>query len=362
MNEDEFREWQDYKRLKNEAEEMDVFPPSVKHAWIKTKDTSLFCTNPEYEQPTFDPDKIDWEFILKDIEPIDVAQIHEDNFWSAEELTGHFDKLIVTDEHIGMDVNKDGLSLYGGKWDEEELDKRIVKTIIHCLVNQNSKLLIIDDLGDTADGWDGKTERKQHKLPQNMNNRQQFDVGLRFKIKLTEGLKKYYDKIIWHNATKCNHSFDLTYIICSGFKNYAEARWIKGVKVYNHEKFIDHYRVGNNTFILTHGKDDENVKYGFPTFLDKVAEKKINEYIDENYLLESGVHIEFIKGDKHQANYDECTSPRFFYYSIPAYSPASNWVQSNFQKGRSGCYFANYLYEDEPMSKSEHKLWFKWEK
>ena len=89
---------------------------------------------------------------------------------------------------------------------------------------------------------------------------------------------------------------------------------------------------------------------------------KIDEYIDEYCLWQPDVHIEFCKGDSHQALYDECSSQRFFYYNYPAGSDASEWVQTNYKKGRSGIVFYNYWDNDNPINKSEHKLWFKWGK
>lgn len=361
MNEDEFRQWQDYKRLKKEAEEMDVFPPSVKHAWIKTKDTSLFCTNPDYEQPTFDPDKIDWEFIIKD-----VAKPDEQIYTLADKCNAHFDRLVMTDWHIGMTTNKSGYSLYGGKWDESTLYKRMIQIVEHCRNNQQSNKLIIHDLGDLMDGWNGMTVRQQHSLPQNMDNQKAFDVGLRFKRVLIDLLLQYYKEISIVNICSDNHSGSFGYIVNSAFKTLIETIYTDRISVTNQRKFIDHYRHGNNIFILTHGKDDINLKFGFPVYLDSSsgvrAKTKIDEYIDEFCLWQPNVHIEFCKGDSHQALYDECSSQRFFYYNYPAGSDASEWVQTNYKKGRSGVVFYNYWDEDEPMSKSEHKLWFKWKR
>ena len=61
--------------------------------------------------------------------------------------------------------------------DEEELFNRLQETCLFVEQNIKSDTLIIDDLGDFMDGWDGETTRKGHKLPQNMDNQKAFDVA-----------------------------------------------------------------------------------------------------------------------------------------------------------------------------------------
>jgi len=112
--------------------------------------------------------------------------------------------------------------------------------------------------------------------------------------------------------------------------------------VVNQRKFIDHYSIGDHTFILTHGKDSKNLRFGFKPHLDKAQENKIDNYIKEHFLLRKGVTIEFSKGDSHQYLFDNSTSESFNYYNYPAFSPSSNWVQTNFQKGISGFIHFNY--------------------
>jgi len=85
-----------------------------------------------------------------------------------------FDRMIYTDCHIGMTPNKQGNSVYGVKWDAEELDKRKEELLEFVLSQRNSDVLVIDDLGDLVDGFNGKTARGGHDLPQNMTNAEMF--------------------------------------------------------------------------------------------------------------------------------------------------------------------------------------------
>lgn len=266
------------------------------------------------------------------------------------------DRLVYTDVHIGMTTNENGYSLYGGKWDEEEILARLEIMIGWVLHKQDSDVLLIDELGDFMDGWDGETVRKGHSLPQNMDNETAHDVGLNFKIRLIDALIPHYRKIICHNICNDNHAGSFGYTVNSAFKKFIELRY-KNVEVVNIRKFIDHYRYGSIIPVLTHGKDGKNLKFGFKPILDDKQVKKIKNYIDEHCLLIKGVRIIFSKGDSHQDLMDKTTSDAFDYYNYPAFSPSSEWVQTNFQKGKSGFYFYNIR---EDGSESVHPYYFKW--
>ena len=248
--------------------------------------------------------------------------------------------MVYTDTHIAMNPNPTGYSLYGGVWNEKEVMDRLDIMVSFVIRNQKNSTLLIDDLGDFFDGFDGKTVRREHDLPQNMDNQTAFDVGFKFKRKMIDILSRFYSKIICHNVCESNHSSSFDYIVNSAFKVYAEK--IYGIEVVNFRKFIDHYQFANRIFILCHGKDSTNLKFGFKPFLDAIQREKIDNYIDQHYLLQKGVKIEFSKGDSHQYIFDSSSSDRFDYFNYPALSPSSSWVQTNFKKGKSGFVFFNY--------------------
>ena len=295
--------------------------------------------------------EIDFDSIIKKyIVPFQVKPVSKDTGFFA------FDRLVYTDVHIGMTTNKNGYSLYGGKWDEDEIGMRLKLMINHTLENKKGDTLIIDELGDFMDGWDGETVRKGHSLPQNMDNEKAFDIGLSFKIKLLDALAPYYSKIICNNICNDNHAGSFGYVVNSAFKNLAEYRY-RHIMVNNIRKFIDHYFYGKNCFIITHGKDGKNLKFGFKPILDTKQIEKIDNYIKEHNL--HNYNIEFSKGDSHQKIFDESTSDSFDYYNYPAFSPSSEWVQTNFKKGFSGFELFNFK---EDGSKIHIPFKFDWNK
>jgi len=274
------------------------------------------------------------EIITKYIKPINIKK-------EPIEKSEYFDRLVYTDTHIAMDVQgKDGVPMYDGKWDEEEILNRLNLMINHIRKFKSSNILVIDDLGDFMDGLGGQTTRKGHELPQNMNDKEAFDLALKFKITLVDSLILDYDKIICNNITNDNHSGVFSYFVSSAVKGILEQRYPESVKVNSIKRFMHHYSIGNHTFVISHGKDIGENKFGFKPKLDAIQAEKIDQYCKE-YKLYNGNFIEFSKGDSHQAIYDDTTSNDFSYYNYPSFSPPSNWVKTNFKNSKSGFNFFN---------------------
>jgi hypothetical protein len=267
-----------------------------------------------------------------------------------------FDRVVYTDTHIGMNVNgKDGDSLYEGKWDKEELLNRLALMVSHIKNNQRSNTLVVDDLGDFLDGLGGQTTRKGHELPQNMNDKEVFDLALEFKIRLVDSLVYDYEKIVCNNITNDNHSGVFSYFVSSAVKQILEAKYPGKVEVNSIKKFMHHYSIGKHTFVISHGKDIGEQKFGFKPKLDAIQAEKIDQYCKENRLY-NGNFIEFSKGDSHQAIYDDTTSNDFSYYNYPAFSPPSNWIKTNFKNSKSGFNFFNV--DEESNIKISIPYWF----
>ena len=251
-----------------------------------------------------------------------------------------FDRLVYSDVHIGMSVQGNGDPLYDGKWDREELLHRLQLMINQVKRFKKSNSIVIDCLGDFLDGLGGETTRRGHKLPQNMNDKEVFDLGVQFKVMLAEQLLTDYDTIICNNVTEDNHAGVFGYFVASAAKSILEAKYPGRIIVRNMKRFMEHYSIGKHTFILSHGKDSESLKFGFKPKLDTMQAEKIDQYCKEHGLY-NGNMIEFSKGDSHLGLFDDSTSNDFHYYNYPAFSPPSNWVKTNFKMTKSGFRFYN---------------------
>lgn len=252
------------------------------------------------------------------------------------------DRLVITDVHVGMSTEggRNVEPLYDGKWDREELMRRLDLVNMHVVNHKKGDTIIIDELGDIVDGLFGQTTRKGHELPQNMSDKQAFEAAIAFMVSLADIMYELYDKVLFHVLTEDNHSGVFSYFVHSTVKKIVEAKYPNRVKYTIMEKFINHYSVGKHTKVLSHGKDSESLKFGFKPVLDAKQADKIDQYCKEHKLY-NGNFLEFSKGDSHQFILDYTTSRDFNYFNYPAFSPPSNWVKSNFGKSRSGFVFQN---------------------
>jgi hypothetical protein len=303
----------------------------IKISTSKTTGQQWIQTAPRKETPTEAVLSFDFKTIIKKyIKPITQEPKPHFNF------NKDFDSLTYTDVHIGMDSDIDNNTMYVGEWNKKELLKSADLVIAKTLEEQESYTLYVDDLGDLLDGFNAQTTRGGHSLPQNMTNEQCFDAALEFKMKILYGLVDSYETIHFNNICNDNHSGAFGYFVNEAFKQIAEIQFKDKVTVTNHRKFINHYFVGDICFLISHGKDDKSLKFGFKPHLDLKGADKIDQYCKQNSIYKIAKLIIFKKGDSHQSLFDMCSSDDFLYYNYPALSPSSNWIKNNFKLGRRG--------------------------
>ena len=265
------------------------------------------------------------------------------------------DRLIYTDVHVGMDASRKGLAQYAFDWNKEELFKRTRHMANVAVKNKTSNTIYVDDLGDYMDGYNSLTTRGGHSLPQNMTNEESFDNGLKAKMMLANEISKHWDYVIFNNICEDNHSGSFGYIVNSAFKSLCEISF-NNVEVVNHQKFINHYFIGKHCHVISHGKDSRNLKFGFKPMLDSKQVEKIDQYLKNEKIYSKAEYIEFAKGDSHQYLMDCCHSDDFDYFNVMAFSPSSEWVQTNFKKGRSG--FVLQSIKNNLNEKTTTPYWF----
>ena len=245
-----------------------------------------------------------------------------------------FDRLVLTDIHIGMNPDAEGVSMYSNKWNAEDIEESRLRIVQELISRRRSDVLVIEQLGDLLDGYDKKTTRGGHELPQNMSNQEQFDSAVSFMVDLVNDTYHYYSAIRVENVCNDNHAGDFGYMACQAVKLILEAKY-ENVKVTNHKSFLSHYSVLNSLSVISHGKDKVHNKFGFKPQLDTKQIEKIDQYIKYHGLYRYK-HIRFAKGDSHQAMFDDTTSNDFTYNNYPSLAPASEWVQSNFKNSKRG--------------------------
>lgn len=273
---------------------------------------------------------IDESFITKVVKehvkataPFSFISVSDDNF---------FDRCVMTDIHLNMDPSGEinTLPMYDHKWGRDEVFKRLNKTIEHIIEFKKGDTLVIDELGDFMDGLQGQTTRGGHHLPQTISDKEAFKLGIDFKMHLIDSLVQVYDKVILNNVTNDNHSFLFGFFVNAAVKNIVDLKYPNKVEYNILEKFLSHYSVGSHTFVISHGKDSGEKKFGFKATYDPKASDVIDAYC-KTHGLYNGNFIEFSMGDQHQRIFDSTSSNDFDYNAYGAFSPPSNWVGTNFK-------------------------------
>lgn len=237
-------------------------------------------------------------------------------------------KITISDMHVGMGVSEDSLFAY--KYGKEEFEKSINVVIERAIeqhkINGKFDVLIIQDLGDSLDGYNNQTTRGGHPLEQNMSNAEMFKTYIHEKLRLIDALYKanVANEICVYSSVNCNHAGDFGFMANYAIKLVCEKSY-PSVKYHIFERFIEHFYYGEHCFIQTHGKDKRYMKSGMPLKLDARTEKFINEYIDRYGINSKFIHFE--KGDLHQVAYDR--RKKFDYRNFMSLAPPSNWVQHN---------------------------------
>ena len=318
-------------RVKNkgvfeECEAVGIDPEKIKNYWYKGKHYSINVKGETDTSRELDFDKVIAECMESyERKPLTQLKIKADII----------DRLVYTDVHTGMDASRGGLSLYPVEWNGDMLLENIKLMAEFTIKNKQSDILYIDELGDYMDGWDGETTRGGHKLPQNMTNETAFDYGLKAKVLLIDILQSEFKHIVCNNICEDNHSGAFGYVVNSAFKSVIEHKY-SNVQVVNHRKFLNFYKIQDRMIVLTHGKDAKNLKFGFKPQLDPRQIEKIDQFLKNYSVYNNCNYITFSKGDSHQCLFDLCSSDDFDYFNYPALSPSSEWVQTNFKRGRRG--------------------------
>lgn len=239
----------------------------------------------------------------------------------------------LADEHIGAEVSG---GLYENEYNLKVVEQRLEKifnTICeHAVAFNGFKKLIIANLGDSVDGFNGFTTRGGHPLPQNMTNKEVFNGYLDVHSKFLLGLINagIAENIYYIAVSDSNHGGDFEYICHKSLENLLSNT---NIKFHIIEKFIGHVIIDNRCFCFTHGKDSSERKRNFPLNLTPDIESFIKQYIDINDL--GKYEVSLIKGDLHQSN--SYRSKFFRYRNTSSIFGSSKWCMANYGYTQPAC-------------------------
>lgn len=159
--------------------------------------------------------------------------------------------LHLADIHTGACVESG--SLYENVWNEEELERRL-NAIIDFINNFNGfDTIVVNMLGDYLDGMDNQTARRDHYMPQNMDNREQFNVFIRQMTNFLGQLFYYANNVIVYAVPEGNHGGSADYMAIKALE-YISKKKFPNIKFTVFEQYYGHYQFLNEHYVLSHGK------------------------------------------------------------------------------------------------------------
>lgn len=318
--------------LKDECDNVGAPITGVSHYWVKTKTHSAFVNVSQEEQLQSILNAV--SDIVSNYNPDKLRSIQKQKIDSPVAI-----KATVSDMHVGLEPNPGGTSLFAYEYNEAIFKQNLDKVFSSlCKEHDNHgrfDILVIDDLGDGLDGWNGHTTRGGHPLDQNMSNEEMFRVFVEGKLSLIENCIQagIANEVIVRNVANDNHSGSFASIANMTIQMLLNRTYSnEDVKFHILNRFMEHFQYGDHTFILTHGKDAKHMFKGLPYNLNDKAVSFINDYIDHYNINTKYIHVE--KGDLHRIGYDR--TKKFDYRNYMTFAPPSAWVSHNFGDCYSG--------------------------
>lgn len=245
----------------------------------------------------------------------------------------------ISDAHIGADI-KD--SLFGVSYSKDIYLSRIREVIskIEEAFTRHGTFNTINIIlcGDSVDGYNSQTTRGGHRLVQNMESKDQFDVFVKSFIDLFHTLvsEGFASKIRFVSATNSNHGGHFEYACSRAVEVYLNAKYPDIETVVSND-FIFHIKTGKRVHVVLHGKDQEHMMKQVPWVLSKDNEAWLENYIQYHGLnkhipfSQEVQYITVVVGDLHQSKTE--FARRFTYKRVMALSPSNDYSEYNYSKG-----------------------------
>lgn len=246
--------------------------------------------------------------------------------WKPTKKKGFTQILSLGDIHIGM--ANDG-NIFNLKWNKKILFKRADKFLKS--INSEASEVVFVFGGDMADGLKGMTNRGGHKLPQNMNDKEQLRASKDFVLYLFDNaVKATKAKVRAYFVTNSNHPGIIDLATAEIVAAVAPDRYKGQVDFNIEESFFGHFKVNGNDIIFTHGYDEELMKRGMPRFLRPQDIELIEKYMDHKNIKRAFL----FRYDQHQSSH--IVYNKFIDIMTPAFSNPSSWVTMNFSANYKG--------------------------
>ena len=238
--------------------------------------------------------------------------------------------LFLSDMHIGARCNS--YTLYENEWNKEELKKRLENIINNIQKIGSFNKIVLCMLGDNLDGMDGQTARRDHIMPQNMDNMEQIETFIEVMVPFIDSLHSLCKNLEIYSVKEGNHDGITGYVATLALKNLI-GKYYADVPFILFKEFIGKVTVQDHTYCICHGKDAQFMKKPMPLVLDERTKVMIYEWM-ENNNIEGGDKTHFVKGDLHSNALSSCNL--FDYRNVLSLFGASDYSNFNYSRNAYG--------------------------
>ena len=271
------------------------------------------------------------ETIQESIKQLTIPEtiIKKERSLQAGSLLGNTLVLHLADMHIGAKVESG--SLYDNEYNYLEIKNRL-DNIIYNVSNMPMIIdkIIVNILGDNLDGMDNQTARRDHYMPQQMDNLEQVKSFINLMTNFTAKLLEICPDVEYYSVKCGNHDGIVAYTTTLALKHLLHYTF--GVNLTLFDTFFGTYKVGTHTYVICHGKDEKFMKRGLPLNLDDKSRAIICDWLEDNNIYGSDIHI--IKGDLHSDNYN--SSKKLDYRNVLSLFGGSDYSNYNYVRNNYG--------------------------
>ena len=238
--------------------------------------------------------------------------------------------LFLSDMHIG--ARCESYTLYPNEWNENELTRRLmaIGDKLSAFGHLNSITLCL--MGDNLDGMDNQTARRDHIMPQNMDNMEQIETFLRVMIPFIGDLRRRCNLLQIYSVKEGNHDGITGYTATLALK-YLVEKTFNDINFTLFKEFFGSFKLNTHVYCLCHGKDSKFMKKPMPLDLNDKTKVMIYEWL-ENNGIRGGENVHIVKGDLHSNALSSCNL--FDYRNVLSLFGGSDYSNYNYSRNAYG--------------------------
>jgi predicted MPP superfamily phosphohydrolase len=244
--------------------------------------------------------------------------------------------LHISDTHVGAALSS--TSLFDNEWNEGEFARRLDEIVYRINLLGPFDKIIINLLGDYLDGMDSMTARRDHVMPQNMDNKKQFNVFIRNMMHFIEDLCQLTNNLEIYAVPEGNHGGYADYFAIKALE-YATKSYLPDIKFTVWDKYFGMFKHKEHTYLSMHGKDGQFMKKPMPLNLNDATSTLLRDWMDREKITGENIHV--IKGDLHSDNFNSCR--KFDYRNVLSLFGDSDYSQMNYVSNKSGCSYDLFI-------------------